>query len=135
MPTILHDYIMFQNYIVQNKSASGADPVGKYGADLSAAPLTVTAGREEDVDFVKPFAHLGLTALLQKPQKRQGDDWPYDFDILKPLSAQVWAGAIIASLLVSISRKSMGWALGGRVVLGGCWCYLTNQLSLQLHLD
>jgi hypothetical protein len=78
---------------------SGASEVGALGADIAAAPLTITAERERFVDFVKPFAHLGLTVLIKRPEYKT--DWPYDFHILKPLAPAVWLSAVIAMIVVS----------------------------------
>jgi len=71
---------------------------GKYGADVAAAALTITKKREEVVDFAKPFAHLGLTVMLKKPT-HEDTDWPYDFNFVKPLAAEVWA-SVFASVIV-----------------------------------
>ena len=92
---------------MDNLTASGEDAVGKYGADVAAATLTITAQREEDVDFVKPFANLGLTALMLKSKDKP--DWPFDFSIFKPLEVSVWCTVIILGIVVSDVLSSSPW--------------------------
>ena len=80
---------------------------GKYGADIAASPLVITAAREEVIDFVKPFAHLGLTVLLKRPDlKNNSIDWPYDFDVVKPLSAEVWLTCVVSMIVVSTGFRN-----------------------------
>ena len=38
-------------------------------ADLAIAPLTITAVRQKVVDFTQPFMNLGISIMIQKPQK------------------------------------------------------------------
>ena len=80
----------------------GDDPIGWCGADIAAASLTIMAEREQDADFLKPFAHLGLTVLMLKSS---GDapsaGWPYDFSIFRPLSISVWCTVLLLGIVVS----------------------------------
>jgi len=34
-------------------------------ADLAIAPLTITADREKDIDFSKPFLSLGISIMIK----------------------------------------------------------------------
>ena len=73
------------------------------GADLSAADITITASREKVVNFIKAFQHHGLTMLIKKTvEDPKKDIWDFTFDIVKPLSGEVWAFCSIATLVVSI---------------------------------
>ena len=97
--------MLFYTFILQlslnasgGKDIKGNTTVGSLGADIAAAPLTITALRERDVDFVKPFAHLGLTVLIKKPVWKS--ERPYNFDIFEPLAPSVWLSAVIAMIVV-----------------------------------
>ena len=77
------------------------------GADMAAAPLTITPQRERVVDFVKPFMHLGLNVLIKRPNP---DVAPgvYPLGFLAPLTPAVW-GLLALSILAVRSlaiRKS-----------------------------
>ena len=76
---------------------------GDKGADIAAAPLTITSKRLEAVDFIKPFQHLGLTVLIKRPIYKT--DWPFNFNILKPLTPAVWCSAVISMIVVSGRTK------------------------------
>ena len=72
------------------------------GADMAAAPLTMTASREKVVDFIKSFQHHGITMLIKKPAADPKKNmWEYTFDIVKPLSAEVWVCCSIGVIVVS----------------------------------
>ncbi|XP_014671617.1 PREDICTED: LOW QUALITY PROTEIN: glutamate receptor ionotropic, kainate 3-like [Priapulus caudatus] len=67
-------------------------------ADLAVAPLTITAQREDDVDFTKPFMTLGISILFKKPKQKD----PELFGFLRPLALDVWVYVIVAYLGVSL---------------------------------
>jgi len=73
------------------------------GADIAAAPLTITSSRLNAVDFIKPFQHTGLALLVKKPyrEEKAKDIMPYVFQVLGPFAAEVWALTIAAFLLVA----------------------------------
>lgn len=73
------------------------NPNATVGADIAAAAITITSGRERVVDFLKPFQHLGISVVIQKPQLNV--DTPFSFGIFQPLDPIVW-GLILLSLLV-----------------------------------
>lgn len=78
------------------------------GAHLAAAAITVTAAREQVVDFIHPFFNLGLTVLIQKPHFNlktsmfdKIDFAPYSFNVMSPLAFEVWA--LVTLLVVAVS--------------------------------
>ncbi|KAK1127291.1 hypothetical protein K0M31_003835 [Melipona bicolor] len=67
-------------------------------ADLAITDLTITAQREEAVDFTMPFMNLGISILYRKPTKTP----PSLFSFLSPFSAEVWWYLIGAYIFVSM---------------------------------
>lgn len=78
------------HYIWQEKDPS-------QGADIAAAPLTITAMRERVIDFLKPFQHTGLVVMVKKPTK--DNSWP-TFNIIWPFSAELWLLILISFIVV-----------------------------------
>lgn len=62
-------------------------------ADLAMAPLTITAAREEVIDFTKPFMQTGISILLKKDSTTQDS---FLFLFLRPFSAETWIGVLVA---------------------------------------
>ncbi|XP_076658018.1 glutamate receptor ionotropic, kainate 2 isoform X2 [Halictus rubicundus] len=67
-------------------------------ADLAITDLTITAAREEAVDFTMPFMNLGISILYKKPMKTP----PSLFSFLSPFSGGVWWCLIGAYVSVSL---------------------------------
>lgn len=67
-------------------------------ADLAIAPLTITAVREEVVDFSKPFQSLGISIMIKKPSNEK----PGVFSFMFPLSYEIWMCVIFAYIGVSV---------------------------------
>jgi len=67
-------------------------------ADMAIADLTITASRQEVVDFTLPFMNLGISILFKKP----GESPPDLFSFLKPFSVEVWLYVMTAFLGVSL---------------------------------
>jgi len=82
-------------------------------ADLAIAPLTISAIRERVIDFSKPFMNLGISLMIQKPEKQK----PGIFSFLDPLSYLIWICIVLAYLIVSfvlflVNRFSpTGWQI------------------------
>ncbi|XP_044262845.1 glutamate receptor ionotropic, kainate 2-like [Tribolium madens] len=68
-------------------------------ADLAIADLTITAGREEAVDFTSPFMNLGISILAQKP----GTAPPSFFSFADPFALDTWIMIALAYAVVSVS--------------------------------
>ena len=77
------------------------DPSGD-GADLAAADLTITSRREEAVDFVGTFQHLGISIIYRRPVHEAVNVSPVQFQILSPLSPAVWLIILASFIVVSI---------------------------------
>ena len=79
---------------------------------MLAAPMTITSGRENKLDFIQPFSHVYITAIIQDPAVKERE-YPYtpelkhlpNFDILKPFSSGVWCSVILFFLLVISMHK------------------------------
>ncbi|XP_016977534.1 glutamate receptor ionotropic, kainate 2 [Drosophila rhopaloa] len=67
-------------------------------ADLAITDLTITAEREEVIDFSIPFMNLGIAILYVKPQKAP----PALFSFMDPFSSEVWLYLGIAYVGVSL---------------------------------
>lgn len=58
--------------------------------DIALAPITITADRELDIDFSKPFMDFSMSLIMQKP-----GDPPIDiFAFLSPFTSGVWLSTI-----------------------------------------
>ncbi|XP_020801640.1 glutamate receptor 1 [Drosophila serrata] len=91
------------NYGAENQYAPGGwdGMVGELlrkEADISIAPMTITAERERVIDFSKPFMTLGISIMIKKPVKQT----PGVFSFLNPLSQEIWISVILSYLGVSI---------------------------------
>ncbi|XP_046751513.1 glutamate receptor ionotropic, kainate 2-like [Diprion similis] len=67
-------------------------------ADLAITDLTITADRQEAVDFTMPFMNLGISILFTKP-KAEGSSL---FSFLMPFSNAVWMCLLGTYLVVSL---------------------------------
>ncbi|ESO10960.1 hypothetical protein HELRODRAFT_190246 [Helobdella robusta] len=70
----------------------------RHEADLAIAPLTITADREQVIDFSKPFMSLGISIMIKRPLK----DPPGVFSFMSPLSNEIWMCVIFAYIGVSV---------------------------------
>ncbi|KAM4563391.1 glutamate receptor U1 [Odontesthes bonariensis] len=106
-------------------------------ADLSVAPLTATAVREQFVDMTTPFIQTGLSFIMRK----DSDSEESTFSLLSPFSTDMWVGVLIAFLLTGlcmflVSRISPAeWAEPDTdehsfTLLHSFW-YITGALTLQ----
>lgn len=73
-------------------------------ADLAITDLTITAERENAVDFTMPFMNLGISILFEKPKKLD----PELFSFMQPFSGGVWACLFACFFLVAFSLFTMG---------------------------
>ncbi|XP_068993638.1 glutamate receptor ionotropic, kainate 2-like isoform X2 [Neodiprion pinetum] len=67
-------------------------------ADLAITDLTITADRQEAVDFTMPFMNLGISILFRKPTP-MGSSL---FSFLMPFSNEVWMYLLGTYLVVSL---------------------------------
>ena len=63
---------------------------------MTMAPLSINTGREEAIDFTKPFKTRGISVLMRTPKTA-----PSFFQFLKPFSPLVWICTIISIVFVS----------------------------------
>ncbi|XP_034489026.1 glutamate receptor ionotropic, kainate 2 [Drosophila innubila] len=87
-----------------NESTGMLHEIRHGNADLAITDLTITAEREEAVDFSIPFMNLGIAILYLKPQK--GD--PGLFTFMDPFSEDVWWFLGLSFLGVSLSFFILG---------------------------
>ncbi|XP_017844827.1 glutamate receptor ionotropic, kainate 2 [Drosophila busckii] len=73
-------------------------------ADLAITDLTITAEREEAIDFSIPFMNLGISILFLKPKKATPDL----FTFMDPFSEEVWWFLGFSFLGVSLSFFILG---------------------------
>ncbi|KAI3379731.1 hypothetical protein SNEBB_004384 [Seison nebaliae] len=66
--------------------------------DLAVGAVTITYGREQDIDFSKPFMNLGISILFKVPKSEK----PGLFSFLAPLSIEIWLYTILAYMFVSV---------------------------------
>ena len=76
--------------------------------DMVAGPIHITADRLSKVDFLHPFAHAKISAIIQKPHVRtkiEGGDshWDYQFNIGEPFAPETWVTATAMLIVVSKS--------------------------------
>src|SRR5699024_5671367 len=71
----------------------------RHEADIAIAPLTITSGREEVIDFTKPFMSLSISIMIKKPTKKN----PGIFSFMDPLSSEIWMCIILSYVGVSVS--------------------------------
>ncbi|XP_071628678.1 glutamate receptor ionotropic, kainate 2-like isoform X6 [Temnothorax longispinosus] len=90
-----NDYGSFNNVTKKWSGMLGKIIDGK--ADLAITDLTITATREEAVDFTSPFMNLGISVLYRMPTKAP----PGFLSFLGPFSKDVWMYLIGAYLTVT----------------------------------
>lgn len=73
-------------------------------ADLAICDLTITAERENAIDFTMPFMTLGISILYEKAKKED----PKLFSFLDPFSTGVWGCLFGSFFLVAFSLFIMG---------------------------
>ncbi|XP_023210798.1 glutamate receptor 1-like isoform X2 [Centruroides sculpturatus] len=73
-------------------------------ADLSIAPLTITAERESVIDFTKPFQTVGISLMMKKPEI-SAEIGPFFF--LQAFSIEVWICIIVSHLVFSMLLFSL----------------------------
>lgn len=80
---------------------------GHGGADMAAADITITPDRAKVVDFLHPFANVGITGVIQKPHPAGkpanatvDSKFDMNFDIFKPLAVEIWIVLIIFVVVV-----------------------------------
>ncbi|KAG8434399.1 hypothetical protein GDO86_012680 [Hymenochirus boettgeri] len=74
-------------------------------ADLAVAPLTITAARENELAFTKPFMQTGISILLKKDNMSETS---YLFGFLSPFSKETWIGILIAYVITSLCLFLVG---------------------------
>lgn len=73
-------------------------------ADLAIVDLTITAQREEAVDFTLPFMNTGISILFKKPTTKVTTL----FSFLSPFSSDVWAYVLAAYCGISANLFFVG---------------------------
>ena len=70
---------------------------------MALAPITITAEREESIDFSKPFMDFSLSLIMQKP----GEPPINNFAFLQPFTEGVWLSTIgvVRAFFQSVKRK------------------------------
>jgi len=58
--------------------------------DMALVPITITAERELDIDFSKPFMDFSLSLIMQKA----GDPPINNFAFLQPFTGTVWLSTV-----------------------------------------
>jgi hypothetical protein len=76
---------------------------GTQGADIAAAPITITSVRERAVDFLKPFQHIGIAAVIRRPPA--DDEKPFTFSVFQPLEPPLWGLILLSALVVRILKE------------------------------
>ena len=71
------------------------------GADIAAASITITSGREKVVNFLKPFQNLGFSVVIKRPNP-PGTDIYYTFSILEPFDPALWGLIALSVVVVSL---------------------------------
>ncbi|XP_041970526.1 glutamate receptor ionotropic, kainate 2-like [Aricia agestis] len=74
------------------------------GIDFAITDLSITAEREEVVDFTTPFMNLGISIMFSKPQPPE----PALFAFLLPFSRGVWVGLALAYVGTSLVLFAVG---------------------------
>ncbi len=67
-------------------------------ASMALGPMTITSGREEVVDFTKPFKQVGVSMVIRRPNTSEGI-----FYFMDPLSPLLWVVLIGILVLLSIT--------------------------------
>lgn len=65
--------------------------------DMALAPITITAQREQDIDFSKPFMDFSLSLIMQKANEPAINN----FAFLQPFTGQVWLSTIGVVLFIT----------------------------------
>ena len=81
------------------------------GADMAAAPMTVTSERQRVASFLEAFVHGGLTGVIRKPYLDDYMRSPLDsiyFNVMRPLSTGVWVSIILSCVVVSAYHINVG---------------------------
>ncbi|KAM7434376.1 hypothetical protein ABFA07_015550 [Porites harrisoni] len=74
------------------------DELKEQKRDMALAPITITASREEDIDFSKPFMDFSLSLIMQKP----GEPPINNFAFLQPFTNSVWLSTIGVVMFITI---------------------------------
>ncbi|XP_068747188.1 glutamate receptor 2-like isoform X2 [Montipora capricornis] len=89
-------------YDIYLRSDSGyqnmIDELTKQERDMALAPITITAEREESIDFSKPFMDFSLSLIMQKP----GEPPINNFAFLQPFTRGVWLSTIGVVLFITV---------------------------------
>ncbi|KAK2574078.1 Glutamate receptor 2 [Acropora cervicornis] len=67
--------------------------------DIALAPITITAERELDIDFSKPFMDFSMSLIMQKPGEPKIDI----FAFLSPFTSGVWLSTIAVVIGMTIA--------------------------------
>ncbi|KAK3751825.1 hypothetical protein QZH41_013283 [Actinostola sp. cb2023] len=97
MIKVLAERLMFKYQIVISKETSYGAPIGgewkglvgeliNQNADIAVGPITITAEREEVIDFSKPFLDFRIAMILTKPKGEEVNL----FAFLLPFEEQLW---------------------------------------------
>ncbi|XP_068679822.1 glutamate receptor ionotropic, kainate 2-like isoform X2 [Montipora foliosa] len=95
------------NYdIYLHHSYSGmVEELKKKTKDLALAPITITAERELDIDFSKPFMDFSMSLIMQKP-----GDPPIDiFAFLSPFTSGVWLSTIAVVIGMTVIMRVLDY--------------------------
>ena len=76
-------------------------------ADIGVGPLTITAERDEVIDFTYAFMDDGMGIIMQKPTKDQGKI----LRVFTPLSNRVWLLLLASFFIISLILCGVNWVL------------------------
>lgn len=90
------------------------------GADIAAAAITITSGREKYVNFLKPFQNLGFSVVIKRPDPQV--DVNYTFSIFQPFDPALWGlislSVIVVGLFLWLMNMYNPYEWAGRYGLG-----------------
>ena len=87
------------NFTPKYRNVTGyPNTAGHLTYDMVAGDISVTAEREEFMDFSTAFMKVGLTIVFRKPSGPRAEI----FSFLSPLSWQTWLQIIASYILVSL---------------------------------
>ena len=90
---------LLANFTPQYRNVTGyPNTAGHLTYDMVAGDISVTAEREEFMDFSTAFMKVGLTIVFRKPSGPRAEI----FSFLNPLSSQTWLLILASYILVSL---------------------------------
>lgn len=88
----IHSFMAYSNADLQKDQTQGAD--------IAAAAITITSGREKYVNFLKPFQNLGFSVVIKRPDPEFA--LTYTFSIFQPFDPALWGLISLSVVVVSL---------------------------------